>query len=115
MESSHEYFDLLCAMVGANQASEEEERLLTEHAEACRECRQAVEQYRQIAWRIYEEEVGTETRQEAAKAAGLSLPCVAPWSYVSAESSPPRSPMSGAPPVDGPPRTSSEGAMSLPR
>ncbi|PYU00989.1 MAG: hypothetical protein DMG38_05435 [Acidobacteria bacterium] len=66
MESSHEYFDLLCAMVGANQASEEEERLLTEHAEACRECRQAVEQYRQIAWRIYEEEVGTETRQEAA-------------------------------------------------
>ena len=31
MDSSHEYFDLLCAMVGANQASEEEERLLTEH------------------------------------------------------------------------------------
>ena len=66
MDSPHEYFDLLCAMVGANQASEEEERLLTEHAESCQECRQAVEQYRQIVWQIYQEGAGTDTRQEAA-------------------------------------------------
>lgn len=65
MDSSHEYFDLLCAMVGANQASEEEERLLTEHAESCPECRKAVEQYRQIVWQIYEEEVASGSHKEA--------------------------------------------------
>ena len=66
MNSSHEYFDLLCAMVGANQASEKEERLLAEHAESCRECRQAVEQYRQIVLQIYEEEVTSGSPREAA-------------------------------------------------
>jgi len=59
VESSHEYFDLLCAMVCANQASEEEERLLVEHAESCRECQQAVEQYRQIVWQIHEQELAS--------------------------------------------------------
>ena len=66
MESSHEYFDLLCAMVGANQASEEEERLLAEHVESCRECQQAVEQYRQIVWQIHEEELASESQRESA-------------------------------------------------
>jgi hypothetical protein len=65
VDSSHEYFDLLCAMVSANQASAEEERLLAQHAESCGECRQAVEQYRQIVWQIYQE-AGSETRPEAA-------------------------------------------------
>jgi len=66
VDSSHEYFDLLCAMVSANQASEEEEQLLAQHAESCGECRQALEQYRQIVWQIYEEESVGETRPEAA-------------------------------------------------
>lgn len=65
MDSSHEYFDLLCAMVGANQASEEEERRLAEHAESCPECRKAVEQYRQIVWQIYEEDVASGSHKEA--------------------------------------------------
>lgn len=64
MESSHEYFDLLCAMVGANQASEEEGRVLAEHAESCQECRQAVEQYRQIVWQIHEQGRTSESEQE---------------------------------------------------
>lgn len=52
-------------MVGANQASEEEERLLAEHVESCQECRHAVEQYRQIVWQIYEEGVTSGSREEA--------------------------------------------------
>ena len=57
-------------MVGANQASEEEERLLTEHAESCRECRQAVEQYRQVVWQIYEEGAAGERGHGAAEPTG---------------------------------------------
>lgn len=70
MDSSHEYFDLLCAMVGANQASEEEERLLAEHAESCRECRQAVEQYRQIVWQTFEEGVRSASPEDEAGLTG---------------------------------------------
>lgn len=55
MEASHEYFDLLCAMAAANQASAEEERLLAEHLKSCRACQQSIEQYREIVWHVYEE------------------------------------------------------------
>ena len=65
MDSSHEYFGLLCAMVGANQASEEEERLLAQHAESCAECRQAVEQYRQVVWQIREPALTSEDEEES--------------------------------------------------
>jgi len=65
VESSHEYFDLLCAMVGANQASAKEEQLLAEHAESCAKCRQAVEHYRQIVWQIHEEELASGGQQQA--------------------------------------------------
>jgi len=73
VESSHDYFDLLCAMVGANQASEEEECLLAEHAESCLKCQQAVEHYRQIVRQIHVEDLDSvnqqETEEEAAERA----------------------------------------------
>src|SRR5205807_1057164 len=65
VDSSHEYFGLLCAMVGANQASEEEEQLLAQHAESCAECRQAVEQYRQVVWQIREPALTSEDEEES--------------------------------------------------
>src|SRR5438477_9794644 len=55
---------MLCAMVGANQASEEEECLLAEHAESCPKCQQAVEHYRQIVRQIHFEDLDSVNQQE---------------------------------------------------
>lgn len=66
MESSHEYFDLLCAMAAAHEASPEEERLLAKHVETCDACRQAAEQFRQIVWQVYQEKVAGEEERESA-------------------------------------------------
>jgi len=44
MESSHEYFDRLCAMAAVNETSQEENSRLAEHARTCRVCKQAIEQ-----------------------------------------------------------------------
>src|SRR2546421_1261795 len=55
---------MLCAMVGANQASEEEEFLLAEHAESCPKCQQAVEHYRQIVRQIHVEDLDNVNQQE---------------------------------------------------
>ncbi len=65
MESSHEYFDLLCAMASAHQASPEEERQLAEHVESCAACRQSVEQFRQIVWQVYQEQFAGEDERDA--------------------------------------------------
>src|SRR5712691_11401403 len=55
MESSHAYFDRLCAMAAVNETSQEENRRLAEHARTCRVCRQAIEEYQQIAAQTYAE------------------------------------------------------------
>jgi hypothetical protein len=55
MESSHEYFDHLCAMAAVNETSAEEDVRLAEHATKCEFCRQMIEQYRQIAAQAYAE------------------------------------------------------------
>src|SRR5204863_6930310 len=55
MESSHEYFDRLCAMAAVNETSQEENRRLAEHARTCRVCKQAIEQYQQVAAQTYAE------------------------------------------------------------
>ncbi|PYT84615.1 MAG: hypothetical protein DMG40_01090 [Acidobacteria bacterium] len=64
MESSHENFDLLCAMVAAHQASPEEERLLANHAESCEACRHSMEQFRQVVWLLYQEKLAMEEERE---------------------------------------------------
>ena len=55
MESSHEYFDRLCAMAAVNETSQEENSRLAEHARTCRVCKQAIEQYQQVAAQTYAE------------------------------------------------------------
>jgi hypothetical protein len=55
---------MLCAMVGANQASEEEECLLAEHAESCPKCQQAVQHYRQIVRQIHVEDLDSVNQHE---------------------------------------------------
>jgi hypothetical protein len=47
-ESSHEYFDLLCAMAAASQTSPEEDLRLAEHLQSCAVCKDAFDQYKQI-------------------------------------------------------------------
>jgi hypothetical protein len=55
MESSHAYFDRLCAMAAVNETSTEENERLAAHARTCAVCGQAVEQYQQIAAQMYVE------------------------------------------------------------
>jgi len=55
MESSHKYFDLLCAMAAVNETSVEENTRLAEHAQTCEVCRLAIDQYQQIAAQTYAE------------------------------------------------------------
>jgi len=55
MGSSHAYFDRLCAMAAVNETSPDENEHLARHAQTCRVCRQAIEQYRQTAAQTYAE------------------------------------------------------------
>ena len=81
MESSHEYFDHLCAMAAVDETSPEENERLAEHARTCAVCRQALGQYEQIAAQVYAEAsteaeagsafVDATVEQERAKAALL--------------------------------------------
>lgn len=48
LESSHEYFERLCALWATNQISPAEQDSLAEHTASCSECRHAMAQYGQI-------------------------------------------------------------------
>jgi hypothetical protein len=66
MESSHAYFDRLCVMAAVNEISPAENERLAEHARTCEVCRQAIEQYQQIAAQMYTEASReTDARAEA--------------------------------------------------
>lgn len=51
----HEFFEHLCAMSAANQASLREEALLAEHLQSCPSCREYLQQYKQIVIQTLEE------------------------------------------------------------
>lgn len=55
LDSKHDYFDRLCALSAANQATLKEEKELAEHAQSCPSCAQAIAEYRQIVYQTYSE------------------------------------------------------------
>jgi hypothetical protein len=69
VDSTHEYFDRLCAMAAANQTSSDENRRLAAHVQSCLVCKQALEQYQQLVGQIYEEALAVQPSTEWAHAA----------------------------------------------
>ncbi len=55
LESSHSYFDRLCAMAAVSEISPEEIDLLVKHARSCPACKQSIEQYNLIAAQTFAE------------------------------------------------------------
>jgi len=69
VDSTHEYFDRLCAMTAANQTSSEEDRRLAAHVQSCLVCKEALEQYKQLVGQIYGETLAVQTSPESAHVA----------------------------------------------